>query len=128
VWAHRLKPFFPMKNGKPQADAFDSSPSPARGPAARMRRFRPFAAAAGKESVRPNCDIGRASSGRPLPDPTADLGSLSVLAKESGRPLMPGRHPKPFTEADTRDGRADVPEGSGAPNHDALSGCAGNKN
>ena len=27
---------------------------------------------------RPNCDIGRAGSGRPLPDPTADLGTLSV--------------------------------------------------
>ena len=33
-----------------------------------------------------NCDIGRASSGRPLPDPTADLSTLSVLAKESDRP------------------------------------------
>jgi Transposase DDE domain group 1 len=27
---------------------------------------------------RPNCDIGRAGSGRPLPDPAADLGTLSV--------------------------------------------------
>src|ERR1700730_9500817 len=34
---------------------------------------------------RPNCDIGRAVSWRPLPDPTADLWTLSVLAKESGR-------------------------------------------
>jgi thiaminase (transcriptional activator TenA) len=35
---------------------------------------------------RPNCDIGRAVSWRPLPDPTADLWTLSVPAKESGRP------------------------------------------
>ena len=38
--------------------------------------------------VRPNGDIGRAISGRPLPDPTADLWTLSVLAKESDRTLV----------------------------------------
>jgi hypothetical protein len=31
---------------------------------------------------RPNRDIGRASSQRPLPDPTADLWTLRVLAKD----------------------------------------------
>jgi len=36
--------------------------------------------------IRPYCDIGRSSSGRPLPDLTADLSTSSVLAKESGRP------------------------------------------
>src|SRR5262249_40699276 len=35
---------------------------------------------------RPNCDIGCAFSVRSLPDPTADLWTLSVLAKESDRP------------------------------------------
>src|SRR5215472_15061992 len=33
-----------------------------------------------------NCYIGPAVSWRPLPDPTADLWTLSVLAKESDRP------------------------------------------
>ena len=36
------------------------------------------------DGSRPYCDIGRSSSGRPLPDPTADLSTSSVLAKESG--------------------------------------------
>jgi len=36
--------------------------------------------------VRPNCDIGRAGSGRPLPDPTADLGTLSVQEQKSDGP------------------------------------------
>jgi hypothetical protein len=49
------------------------------------RRYRPFAVAAGKGSDRPNCDIGRAGSGRPLPDPTADLGTLSVQEQKIGR-------------------------------------------
>ena len=40
----------------------------------------------GNVSNRPNCDIGRAGSGRPLPDPTADLGTLSVPAQKSGGP------------------------------------------
>jgi hypothetical protein len=48
-----------------------------------MRRFRPFTAAAGKASVRPNCDIGRASSGCPLPDPTADLWTLTQKARHA---------------------------------------------
>ena len=30
--------------------------------------------------------IGHTRPGRPLPDPTADLWTLSVLAKEAGRP------------------------------------------
>lgn len=34
-----------------------------------------------KVASRPNCDIGRAVSWRPLPDPTADLWTSSVLAK-----------------------------------------------
>jgi hypothetical protein len=38
------------------------------------------------ESNRPNRDIGRAVLWRPLPDPTADLWTLTLLAKESGRP------------------------------------------
>src|ERR1700761_1452171 len=32
--------------------------------------------------VQPNCDIGGASSGHPLPNPTEDLWILIVLAKE----------------------------------------------
>ena len=51
-----------------------------------MRRNRPFAGSPSHREYRPNCHIGRASSGRPLPDPTADLSTLSVLAKKSGRP------------------------------------------
>src|SRR5882762_2473463 len=35
--------------------------------------------------LRPNCDIGHTRLGRPLPDPTADLWTLSVLAEEAGR-------------------------------------------
>jgi hypothetical protein len=45
-----------------------------------------FPVSPGNGEVRPYCDIGRSSSGRPLPDPTAGLSTLSVLAKESGRP------------------------------------------
>ena len=56
------------------------------GAPAAQRRFRPFAGSPSNREKRPNCDIGRASSGRPLPDPTADLSTLSVLAKQSDRP------------------------------------------
>ena len=56
------------------------------GSPAASRRFRPFACHGSNGSNRPNCDIGRAVSWRPLPDPTADLWTLSVLAKEAGRP------------------------------------------
>jgi hypothetical protein len=35
---------------------------------------------------RPNRDIGRAGSRRPLPDPTTDLGTLSVQGQKSGGP------------------------------------------
>jgi hypothetical protein len=34
---------------------------------------------------RPNCDIGRVGSGRPL-HPTADIGTLSVQEQKSGGP------------------------------------------
>src|SRR6516165_5165981 len=44
----------------------------------------------GASTPSPYCDIGRSSSGRPLPDPTADLSTSSVLAKESGRPCRVG--------------------------------------
>jgi hypothetical protein len=36
--------------------------------------------------VRPNCDIGRAGSGRPLSDPTADLGTSRMQGQKSGGP------------------------------------------
>jgi hypothetical protein len=39
----------------------------------KTRRFRPFAPPRSNRWSRPNCDIGRAVSWRPLPDPTADL-------------------------------------------------------
>jgi len=64
----------------------DSRPSPTQGPAAGLRRFRPFAGPLSNRRSRPNCDIGRAGSGRPLPDPTADLGTLSVQAQKSDGP------------------------------------------
>jgi hypothetical protein len=46
---------------------------------------------------RPNCDIGSASSGRPLPDPTADLldpfSRRNVRFRESGRTRRRCRRP-----------------------------------
>jgi hypothetical protein len=50
----------------------------------RMCRKRPFDRDGDIGSTRPNCDIGRGGSGRPLPDPTADLGTLSVQGQKSG--------------------------------------------
>jgi hypothetical protein len=50
---------------------------------------------------RPNCGIGRAGSGRPLPEPTADLGTLSVRgAKTSGAdPIQNSALRKPISTA-----------------------------
>ena len=52
------------------------------------RRFLPFGCLLVNGPGRPNCDIGHTCPGRPLPDPTADLWTLSVLAKEAGRPWL----------------------------------------
>jgi hypothetical protein len=43
---------------------------------------RPFPAAARDGEIRPNCDIGRAGSGRVLADPSADLGTLSARGEQ----------------------------------------------
>jgi hypothetical protein len=51
-----------------------------------LRRQRPFPGSEPTGKVRPDCDIGRAGSGRPLPDPTADLGTLSVQEQKSDGP------------------------------------------
>jgi hypothetical protein len=48
---------------------------------AHSRRFRPFAGTRSNRRSRPNCDIGRAVSWRPLPDPTADLWTLSACER-----------------------------------------------
>src|SRR6202521_3264895 len=44
----------------------------------RSRRKRLYAGPPFNRENRPNCDIGRTGLGRPLPDPTADLGILSM--------------------------------------------------
>src|SRR5262249_11717594 len=56
-------------------------PAPMRPFAARRAHRSPRSPANG--SNRPNRDIGRASSGRPLPDPAAYLSTLRVPAQES---------------------------------------------
>jgi hypothetical protein len=61
-------------------------PSPERAATAALRRFQTFAPCSPNGEFRPNCDIGHTRLGRPLPDPTADLWTLSVLAEEAGRP------------------------------------------
>ena len=76
---HAAKPDGPLSVG--QSDLRRNAPQRAR--CAESGRSRDHDPATG---VDPNCDIGRAVSWRPLPDPTADLWTLSVLAKESGRP------------------------------------------
>src|SRR6516165_832664 len=67
--------------------------------------------------IRPYCDIGRSSSGRPLPDPTADLSTLSVLAKESGRPCLGFSDACPRARRTVSDGQA-----SENPKHELSSG------
>jgi hypothetical protein len=70
-------------NGRDVAETGPSSPAR---PVSPQRRFQTFLPSPRDGEARPNCDIGRAGSGRPLPDPTADLGTLSVQEQKSGGP------------------------------------------
>src|SRR5271169_509274 len=70
---HGFLPLRPPIGSSQWPERGNSQHSPIARLTARMRRFRPFVGPRSSGKVRPNCDIGRAGSGRPLPDPTADL-------------------------------------------------------